>query len=139
MHAVFGELRWEEESSWWFTQLRLDSGEWLDVIVAPGEADPSTFVEQAARLFGRAMAAERKLLHEAVRARILDLYNAWRQEDEPELTAEGLEKQLQLTFVRLDAIAPLVLSYWPGDVFGGHCVDMTVDEQLRVTGVGLVG
>lgn len=138
-HAVFGELRWEAESDWWFTQVRLPSGDWLDVVVDPGDEDPSAFVEQAAALFRQAMDAERRILHEAVRARVLDLYDAWRQEDEPRLTAEGLEGQLELTFIRLDTVAPVVLSYWAGEVFGGHSVDVTVDEKLRVTGVGLVG
>ena len=138
-HAVFGELRWEAESSWWFTQMRLPSGDWLDVIVDPGDEDPSTFIEQAATLFRRAMDAERRILHEAVRGRMLDLYDAWRQEGEPELSAAGLEERLELTFVRLDTVSPIVLSYWPAEVFGGHSVDVMVDERLRVTGVGLVG
>jgi hypothetical protein len=138
-HAVFGELRWEAESSWWFTQMRLPAGDWLDAIVEPGDEDPAAFVERAATLFRRAMDAERKILHEAVQVRVLDLHDAWRQEDEPRLTAEGLEEQLELTFVRLDSVAPLVMSYWPGEVFGGHSVDVTVDDQLRVTGVTLVG
>src|SRR4051812_39466702 len=137
--AVFGELRWEAESSWWFTQMRLPSGDWLDVIVDPGDEDPSAFVERAAPLFRRAMDAERRIRHEAVAGWVLELRDAWLQVDEPAVTAEELEEQLELTFVRIDTVAPVVLSYWPGDVFGGHAVDVTVDEQLRVTGVGLVG
>src|SRR4051812_6822640 len=138
-HAVFGELRWEAESSWWFTQMRLPSGDWLDGIVDPGDEDPSAFVERAAPLFRRAMDAERRILHDGVRTKVLELHDAWRQDDESALTAEELEEQLELTFVRIDTIAPVVLSYYPGDMFGGHSVDVTVDEQLRVTGVGLVG
>ncbi len=38
-HPVFGDLRWEAKFSWWLTQIRLESGEWLDVIVAPGDDD----------------------------------------------------------------------------------------------------
>ena len=38
-HAVFGELRWEAESSWWFTQMQLPSGDWLvQVLGAAGPA-----------------------------------------------------------------------------------------------------
>jgi hypothetical protein len=138
-HTVFGELRWEAESSWWFTQMRLPSGDWLDVIVDPGDEDPSAFVERAATLFRRAMDAGRRILHDAFRTKVFDLRDAWRQNDEPALTAEELAEQLELTFVRIDTIAPVVPSYWPGDMFGGHCVDVTVDEGLRMTGVGLVG
>jgi hypothetical protein len=39
----------------------------------------------------------------------------------------------------LDSVAPVVLSYGVGDVFGGHCVDVTLDDQWRVAGVTLVG
>lgn len=138
-HPVFGELRWEAENSWWFTQMLRPSGDWLDVIVDPGDEDPAAFVERAATLFRQAMDAERRIRHEVVRGWVLALHDAWRQEDEPAPTAEELEERLELTFVRLDTVCPVVLSYWPGEVFGGHSLDGTVDERLQVAGVGLVG
>ena len=64
-----------------------------------------------------------------------------RQEDEPVLSAEELAERLELVTVRIDT-AKLKLGYIVGgleDVFGGHCIDVRVDESLTVTGVGLVG
>ncbi len=82
-HPVFGDLRWEAKSSWWLTQIRLESGEWLDVIVAPGDNDPSDFVRRAAQLYCGAMDAVREILQEAIQKGLLDLYEVWRQEGEP--------------------------------------------------------
>ncbi len=139
IHPVFGNLQWEEKFSWWFAQIRQASGEWLDVIVDPGDDDPAGFVERASRLYIRAMEAERELLREAVNTKLLDLYETWRQEDEPKLTAEELKDRLVLTFVRIDTIIPITLSYDLGDVFGEHSVDVNVDSRWQIKGVDLVG
>jgi hypothetical protein len=148
-HPVFGELRWEAQYSWWFAQMLLPSGEWLDVIVDPGDDDPAAFLERAAGLFPRAMDAERRIRGEAVKMKVLDLYEHWRREDEPQLTAAQLEEKLDLTFVRLDTVAPVIMSYVLDDlcggqsvlddVFGGHSVDVEVDEKLQVASVHLSG
>jgi hypothetical protein len=139
-HRVFGELRWEAAFSWWFTQLRLKSGEWLDVIIDPGdEDDPLAFLGRAAQLYSRSLDAERDILQDAIQKGVLSLYEKWRQEHEPELTAEELMNQLDLVFVRLDTIAPITFSYGLGDVFGGHSLDVTVNEKLQVIGVHLAG
>jgi len=138
-HPVFGELRWEAEHSRWFTQLLLPSGEWLDVVVDPDNEDPVSFVEHAAQLLSRAIDAERRILADAVQSKLLDLYDHWRQEGDPALSPDELKERLDLSFVRLDTVAPVILSYGLGDVFGGHCVDVRVDEHLQVRGVDLVG
>src|ERR1043166_7020768 len=138
-HPVFGKLEWENTNQWWFTQIRQESGEWFDVIVDPGDDDPSEFVERASQLYRRAVNAERGLLQEAIKEKLLDLCEMWRKDDEHKLTAEELLDQLQLTFVRIDTVIPITLSYDLGDVFGGHSVDVEVDRQLQFVGVNLVG
>lgn len=138
-HPAFGKLKWEETDQWWFTQIRQESGEWLDVIVDPGDDDPTQFVERASQLYRRAMNAERQLLQEAIKDKLFDLYETWRQENEPKLTAEELQDQLELIFVRIDTVIPITLSYDLGDLFGGHSVDVEVDRQLQFAGVNLVG
>jgi hypothetical protein len=138
-HPVFGDLQWEGQFSWWFTQIRLESGEWLDVIVDPGDDDPRAFVGRAAQLYCRAMDAEPEILQEAIQQKILDLYETWRQVGEPELTAAELTAQLDLTFVRIDTVVPITLSYVLGDVFGGHSVDVQLNERLQVREVNLAG
>jgi hypothetical protein len=118
-HPVFGNLRWFEKCSWWETRICLESGKWIEMIVDPGDDDPAAFVERAAELFRRAMDAERRILEEGIQNGLLDLYDAWRQEDEPNLTAEGLMGVLDLVFVRIDTVIPVTLAYGLGDVFGG--------------------
>lgn len=141
-HPVFGELRWEEQSGWWFAQVNDASGEWLDVIVDPGGGDRLAAVEAAADLYQRALAAERRVIRDATRDELLELYNdAWRGED-PELTAGQFLERLEFTFIRLcpDAdVIPIVMSYAAGELFGGHAVDVELDHDLNVTGTNLVG
>jgi hypothetical protein len=136
---VLGELRWETSFSWWFTQIRLPSGEWLDVIIDPGDEDPLAFVRRAARLYSQAMEAEREILGQAIENGLLDLYNEWRREDERQMTPQEVKNQLALTFIRIDTITPITLSYDAGDRFGGHSVDVKVNERFQAAEVTLVG
>ena len=74
-HPVLGTLGWLPEFSHWFTQLRLPSGEWLDVIVDPADADRFEFLPRATELFRWAFDNERRVLAKAMRAELLELYN----------------------------------------------------------------
>ena len=50
-HPILGTLSWLPDYSHWFTQLQLPSGEWLDVIVDPGDTDRFEFLPRAGELF----------------------------------------------------------------------------------------
>ena len=141
-HRDFGELRWEQEYSWWFTQLRLPSGDWLDMIVDPGDGDRFAFLEPAANLFRWALGTEQRILRDAIRAELLELYNdIWQQGDEPELTADELMSRLEWTLLDISAspIVPVTFSYDAGDLFGGHSVAVKVDGELRFRDIDLRG
>jgi hypothetical protein len=141
-HPVFGELGWLPKYSHWFTQIRQPSGEWLDVIVDSGDDDRYAFLEPAATLFRWAQENERRILEEAIRATILDLYNdTWRQGDDDTLTEEELARQLEWVFLKISSseVVPITFSYDAGDLFGRHCVDVDVNAQLRFRGIELVG
>jgi hypothetical protein len=137
-HPVYGELRWDA-ASLWFTQVRLPSGDWLDVIVDPGDGDRFAFLDSAAPLYQRAREAEPRLLREAIQQELLELYNdVWRQRD-PELTADELVSRLELVMVHIGTVVPVTLGYAVGDLFAGHRVDVEADENLRLLGTNLVG
>lgn len=142
-HPVFGELRWEEPTSWWLGDFRLESGDLVEVMVVPGRQDRVAFLEKAAQLFQRAMGAEPRIRGVAAEQKVLELYECWRNEDEPILTARELAERLELVTVRIGTVVPISLGYIVGDgledVFGGHGLDVRVDESLGVTDVGLVG
>jgi len=139
-HPVFGQLRWEEKYSWWFAQIQLPSAKWLEVIVNPGDGDRFAFIEPAARLYRRALKAERRILRDAIREELLELYNdAWRQGDDPRLTAAELLNRLELSLIDLDTVVPVTLSYEAGDMFGGHGVAVEVDEELQFEDIDLRG
>jgi hypothetical protein len=141
-HSVLGPLGWLPDYAHWFTQLRLPSGEWLDVIVDPGDTDRFEFLTRAAELFRWAFDNERRVLAEAMRAKLLALYNdTWRQSDEPILTAEGLTARLDWTLLDISAsdIVPVEFSYEAGELFGYHGVTVEVDADLRFRGIDLRG
>ncbi|HVL12841.1 MAG TPA: hypothetical protein VM529_09755 [Gemmata sp.] len=66
-HPVFGEIRWDEQSGWWYAQVRDAAGEWLDVFIEPDEGDRIAAVEPAAELYRRALKAERRIIKAAIR------------------------------------------------------------------------
>src|SRR5437764_2917 len=131
-HPVFGELQWETGRDVWFTQVRDATGGWIDVSVAPGDGDRLACLDRAADLYARAMRAERQLLRTAVENKLLELYNdAWRQSGEPKLTGDELTSRLTFTFVKIrpDEDFAVILSYYAGDLFGGHAVDVELDQE----------
>src|SRR3990170_1246338 len=83
-----GLLTWREEWGWWEAHVALPSGGRLDVILAPRGDDRVAFALQSAARFQWALENERQVLGDAVDAELLELYDTWRQGDEPELTRE---------------------------------------------------
>jgi hypothetical protein len=141
-HPVLGTLGWLPAYSPWFTQLRLPSGEGLDVIVDPADTDRFEFLPRAAELFRWAFENERQVLAEAMRAELLELYNdVWRQGDEPVLSAAELTARLEWTLLTVSAsdIVPVEFSYHAGELFGGHGVAVDIDTKLRFRDIDLRG
>lgn len=141
-HPILGTLGWLSEYSHWFGQLSAPDGGTLDLVVDPGDGDRYDFLPRAAELFQWAMANERRVLGKAMRAELLELFNdTWRQEPEPELTPAELTARLQWTFLKLSdsEIAPIVISYAAGELFGGHSVDVEIGSDFRFRDVDLVG
>jgi hypothetical protein len=141
-HPDLGELRWDEQSSWWCAEFRLPSGQALGVLIDPPEDNRLGFIETAAKLFRWALKAEQRVLRKAIRAELLELYNdTWRQGDDRVLTAEDLASQLVWSLVELSAsdIVPVTFNYRAGDLFGGHYVAVEVDAELRFRDIDLQG
>jgi hypothetical protein len=141
-HPVLGTLGWLPEYSHWFTQLRLPSGEWLDVIVDPADTDRFEFLPRAAELFRWAFDNERRMLAKAMRAELLELYNdTWRRGEESVLSAGELTARLEWTLLTLSGseVVPVEFSYHAGELFGGHGVAVEVDAELRFTDIDLRG
>jgi hypothetical protein len=137
-NPVFGELRWEKEYGWWSAKVRLPSAERLDVIVNPGDDDRFAVIESAAKLYRRAIKAERRILRDAVSEELLELYNeTWRQGNQPKLTAKELMSQLKFSLIDIDTVVPITLSYEAAGLFGGHSVAILVDEDLQFQDIDL--
>src|SRR4051812_37207455 len=81
-HPVFGKVRWEQQYGWWFAQGRDSTGEWLAVRIDAEEADRLAAIDPAAKLYRRAIRSERRIIKDAIRDKVLELYNdTWRGDD----------------------------------------------------------
>jgi hypothetical protein len=140
-HSVFGSLTWDSKSGWWFTAYRLPSGAHLDVIIDPSDGDRYEFIEPAAALFQWALNNERRILHRAMKAELLELYNdTWRLDD-PELSEKELTARLawHLLVVSASEIVPVEFSYGAEELFGNHSVAIEVDARKRFRDIDLRG
>ena len=141
-HPVFGQLEWQAEFSWWFTQYELPDGRAIDVTIDPGDGDRVHFLKRAADLFLWALANERRLLREAIGAYLLELFNeSWRQADESPFDADGFEAELdwQALTISDSEVVPVEYGYDAGDWFGGHTVSVELDAALNFRGAHLQG
>jgi hypothetical protein len=139
-HSVFGELRWVPAESRWYNQYRLPSGSQLDVFVEPCHGDRDTFIERAAELFRWALANERHLFREGLRADVLELYNdGWRQDGEPVLSEDEFAPRLEWQLLVVNE-GDVPVEYWydAGWLFGGHAVVVEVGAGLQFRGTHLV-
>lgn len=132
-HPILGTLGWLSEYSHWFGQLPAPDGGTLDLVVDPGDGDRYEFLSRAAELFQWAMANERRVRREAINLGVMELYEGWRQETEPVLTAVALFDHLRWEYLEIGWIVtcPLTFSYDAGEFFGGHCVSVTLNAQIQ--------
>ena len=141
-HPVLGTLHWLPEFSHWYVQLAFAPSGQLDLIVDPGDGDRHEFLSRAAELFQWAMVNERRVLADAMQARLLELYNnSWRQDGEPEMSSDALTAQLdwQLLTVSACNLVPVEYSYDAGELFGYHGVTIEVDAELQFRDIDLRG
>jgi hypothetical protein len=86
------------------------------------------------------MRAERRILRDATREELLELYNdTWRQGQEPKLTAKELMSRLKFSLIEIGGVAPITLGYEAVGLFGGHSVAVEVDEELQFQDIDLQG
>jgi hypothetical protein len=141
-HPILGVLGWLPAYSHWFTQRSLPSGSRLDVIVDPWGGDRYAFLPRAAELFQWAMTNQPRVLADAMRAELLELYNdTWRRGDEPILSAEELTARLDWQLLKISAmdIVPVEFDYEAGELFGYHGVTVEVDAELCFRDIDLRG
>src|SRR5262249_23570355 len=95
-HPALGQLAWAPTPFHWSTEYRLPSRGRLDVFLEPYPSDRYAFLDRAAELFRWALDNEQRLFREALRADVLELYNAgWRQDGEPVLSEEEFAALLE--------------------------------------------
>ena len=141
-HPVLGMLRWQPDDECWYSQVRLASGDAIDLLITPYDEDRFSFLTRAGEVFKWAMANERRILAEAVQVELLELYNStWRRAGEPVLSAVELMAKLEwhLLCINADAVVLIDYGYGAGALFGNHGVSVEVGEDLRFRDIDLLG
>jgi hypothetical protein len=71
---------------------------------------------------------------------LLSLYNDdWRQDEDPALTREQFIERLTLTSVTLESDGEIFVYLQPGDLFGGHVIEIRAKTPDQITELGLAG
>jgi hypothetical protein len=135
---VFGRLTWDSRLGCWLGGIDWPPGQHTEVAIwHPGGdvvAGLRTAVEGLAWL-----EAQEGHARECVTRHMLGVYNAaWRDEPEP-MTEEEFRRRLELVWVGFADDGSLLLSYDPGDLFGGHLLDATFAADRTFRGANLGG
>jgi hypothetical protein len=136
-HLILGALEWIPARSHWSTEYQLPSGGRLDVFVEPWPFDRYAFVEWGAELFRWALDNERRLLREALRSYVLELYyDGWRQDDEPALSEDEFAARLEWQLLKVKGSDIVLVEFWYDAewLFGGHAVVVEVGTGLQYRG-----
>jgi hypothetical protein len=140
-HPVFGEIVWELPRECWFLQVPIPAGGIVDVSIKPHDQDPLLILDIAAETFQGVLRDERRILRDAIREELLELYNGTWCRAGHKLTEPELMEQLRFEYLEINPgwVVPVILSYAAGDLFAGHSVDVEVDEQLQFSDINLIG
>jgi hypothetical protein len=142
-HPILGRLVWEAKYGYWSGQRPQHGGGLVDVQIGPADPDRRHRLKRAADLWLWALANERRILHEAVEAYLYELYQDWRQEYDPDLSAEEFEDLLEWEFLEISDsdLVPVELGYHDAghDFFGGHVIIVELDAELKYRCAHLLG
>jgi uncharacterized protein (TIGR03067 family) len=136
---VLGRLAWDDNLSWYQGELRHEERV-VSITVEPDEqGEPATALARARGVAARLPEYIQLARRYAVES-LLELKNdAWREDDEPELTPEQFAARISLQSVVVHGDGALTLYHDDGDLFWGHSIQVCLDAQDRCTGTDIPG
>ena len=137
--AVFGNLKWDKELSWWGTKLELPPKNKIEVFITPAndDTDIDKLLETSKRGF-LAIKKDEKRLREGAAAKLLKLHNESWNEGEP-ITKEQFMSKMRLESLGFYIGGIAEAYYNDGDLFWGHSISVSISKSGKITDAGIEG
>jgi hypothetical protein len=135
---VLGPLEWDDQLGCWIGGIDWP-GDWCtEILVCCPDGDVPAGLRQA-RDGLRWLEANEEHARRCVAGAMCNVWNlAWRG-DEERMDEHEFMDCIELVWIRFEEDGSLLLSYDPGDLFGGHVVDGEFSRGRAFQGAHLVG
>ncbi len=140
-NITFGVLNWDEKLGLYKTQLDLMAGQWVSVSIIDAGDEPLAGIERAAQMYQHIQNQEMNIRQTTADALIKNYNENWRDEDEDEevINAEAFMQRIRLEAISFYGDGSAEVYYDAGDLFLGHTIVASIDEQYRFRGATITG
>jgi hypothetical protein len=134
---ILGELVWNNEDECWSSQVEINPGHLVNVTIDPEDAETGGVILIARRYFATLQQEEIKIRH-LIADEMLNTYNnSWN--DGENIGSQNFIEQIKLEDIVFYASGVMQLFYHDGDLFGGHGIVVTTDEEGNYQSTSLIG
>ena len=133
-----GRMTWADNYDWWLTQLEIMPGLVIDAYVTPVEGQSDMEAITVLQEFTRWLRLNEQSAREFAAAQLLGNYNDNWNDDAP-ITPEAFVKLLRLESVGVDPGQGAELFCEDGNLFGGHCIIVSVNENREFVDADIAG
>lgn len=127
-HPVLGELSYDASLEWWESEVRFGGVDAVKLHVDGGSDAPNEVFDRAADLLAR-VDADRLRAYAA--SALYELYDTtWRSDEGPDVDEVGFAALLSPESFGVRADGSVSVFFEDGDLFWGHVVIVSLDEQL---------
>jgi len=134
---VLGVLTWDGEAEWWEGEQEITPGHIVSVTVSANDTPLDTALERARQTYWRVQ-REGLALRRAAADILLALHNEEWNRGEP-TTSDTFVNRMLLTDIAVYGDGSSEVSYNDGDLFRGHTIIVSVDEEGAVQEAGIQG
>lgn len=132
---VLGRLVWNERFNEWQGELVTPAGTRVEISVDCERGAVPTAVREAFAWLSANEYALRVLLAE----QMFEMANDWRNENEEEITASSFAGRVTLDGASFGDDGQTHLTYYDGDMFGGHGIAATLTAEREVEDAHIFG
>ena len=133
-----GRLTWDDNFDWWQGQSEVNPGLIAEVNVTPAEGQDDTVAIAALQSFLVWFRSHEPEAREFAADQLLENYNDNWNDGSP-ISVKTFMNLLKLESVSVNPDSGAELYYEDGDLFAGHCIIVSMDEQRRFQDAGIAG
>jgi hypothetical protein len=134
---TLGVLTWNSQVEWWEGKQEITPGRTISITVSADDTPLDTVLERARRAY-RHVQSEEPSLRRAAADALLALHNEEWNEGEP-IDDDAFVSRMVLKDIAAYDDGSSEVSYDDGDLFWGHTIILSVDEEGTVQDAGIQG